>query len=393
MRCSGFGWSAWVVLAAVACSADSVDTGGRMSGIGAEPTPAPGQDGTAGTPGRTPGAIIGADNPTSLAGEPMMLPPMESSCGSTDITVSRVLPSVMLLVDGSQSMLDPYGDPVLDMPDGGVADPAMQGAAPAQSQRWTAVRDALADPDDGVVAKLEGLVRFGLAVYGTTPQCPLPLGTLEPVLHNYQAIEASLPQQPPGLTTPTGIALDRIVDLLPDPKQALDETIGPQIIILATDGDPNSCELPLQNYEPSIQAAMKAQAKNLRMYVISVGQDAAEAHLQEMANLGASMDRFASPGAEVYYPEDPAGLAATLETLIGDELSCELTLDGKGVKQGSECRGLVTLNGEELECNGPDGWSLTDSKTITLQGASCEIFKNASDAMLRANFPCDLLVE
>lgn len=352
-----------------------------------------GQDMPAGGSGGSTDRLAGIDNPRGTITEPLA-PPTEaqSSCASTDINASRVLPSVMLLVDGSQSMQMAYGD----APDGGVADPMMP--APGAQSRWSAVRQALVDPVDGVVTQLEGLVRFGLAVYGTAPTCPLPLGTIDPQTNNYMAINAGLPQAPPGLTTPTGVALDQIVDLLPDPKNNLDQTIGPQIIILATDGDPNACELvpfaPLEpNYEPSIQAAMKAQQKNLRMYVISVGQDAAAAHLQEMANLGAGMDRAASPGADVYYPEDPAGLAATLEALIGDELSCDLALDGKGVKVGSECGGTVKLNGAELECNGADGWVLTDPRTITLQGASCESFKNASDALLTANFPCDLLVE
>jgi hypothetical protein len=249
--------------------------------------------------------------------------------------------------------------------DGGMIDAGMP--AP-QISRWQAVRQALVDPVDGVVPRLQGLVRFGLAVYGTAPTCPLPLGTIEPSLDNFAPIQSGLPFLPPGVTTPTGLALDQVVDLLPDPKNNLDATVGPQIIILATDGDPNSCDpppflaaVPPTNYAPSIQAALKAQQKNLRMYVVSVGQDAAAQHLQEMANLGAGLGQFDSPGAEVFYPEDPAALAATLETLIGDELSCEVSLEGKGVKQGSECMGTVTLNGNELECNGADGWVLTDA--------------------------------
>jgi hypothetical protein len=391
------------MLLAGACSSDgdSGDGGGRVpDGLAAAPGSQGGGDGS----GSTAGGAFDIDNPTGTAPDPRMTTPTTpgaATCGSTDITASRVLPSVMLLVDGSQSMQELYGDPpaMLDagLTDGGMIDAGMP--AP-QISRWQAVRQALVDPVDGVVPRLQGLVRFGLAVYGTAPTCPLPLGTIEPSLDNFAPIQSGLPFLPPGVTTPTGLALDQVVDLLPDPKNNLDATVGPQIIILATDGDPNSCDpppflaaVPPTNYAPSIQAALKAQQKNLRMYVVSVGQDAAAQHLQEMANLGAGLGQFDSPGAEVFYPEDPAALAATLETLIGDELSCEVSLEGKGVKQGSECMGTVTLNGNELECNGADGWVLTDPTTITLQGASCESYKNASDAQLRANFPCDLLVE
>lgn len=385
-----------------ACSDDGDGSDTRSSGISTSPDTTAGSSGGGGTSN----SLAGIDNPRGMpgTGDTAPVPTGDNSCGRTEITASRILPSVMLLVDGSQSMQEPYGDPApaLDdagLPDGGAVDGGANMPPPPLLSRWQAVRTALVDPTNGVVPKLQGLVRFGLAVYGTAPQCPLPLGTIDPALDNFPAIRSGLPFGPPGLTTPTGVALDQVVDLLPDPKAALDTAVGPQIIILATDGDPNSCDppplfgAPITDYGPSIQAAIKAQNKNLRMYVISVGQDAAAAHLQEMANLGAGLGQFDSPGAEVYYPEDPVALATTLEKLIGEELSCELELEGKGVKLGSECMGTVTLNGQELECNGADGWSLLDSKTLALQGASCESYKSASDAMLHANFPCDLLVE
>jgi hypothetical protein len=146
------------------------------------------------------------------------------------------------------------------------------------------------------------------------------------------------------------------------------------------------------DYAPSIAAAMKLQAKHLRMYVISVGQDAAKQHLQEMANLGAGLAQQANPGASVFYPEDPAALSDTLAMLIGKEIPCDVELSGKGVVMGSECMGKVTINGNELPCNGPDGWILKDATHITLQGAACDNFKNATDAMLHAEFPCNALI-
>jgi hypothetical protein len=111
-----------------------------------------------------------------------------------------------------------------------------------------------------------------------------------------------------------------------------------------------------------------------------------------MANIGANMDRAASPGAEVYYPENTAALTTTLETLIGAELSCDLTLEGKGVKPGSECTGTVTMSGVPLECNGADGFELKDKLTISLKGTSCETFKSSVDTTIEADFPCEALI-
>jgi hypothetical protein len=338
----------------------------------------------------------------------------EVTCGKSDLNASRILPSVMLVVDGSSSMQSGYGAIPTDagVADGGMGAtmgggiPGITPPAAGQSSRWGAVRTALIDPTNGVVPKLQGLVKFGLAVFGTQPSCPLPAGIIDPALNNAPAITSGLPVQPPGTYTPTGVALDMIVDKLPDPSQALDGTIEPQIIVLATDGDPNSCGMgdpndplgallagpPMTDYAPSIAAAMKLQAKHQRMYVISVGQDAAKQHLQEMANLGAGLQQNESPGATVYYPEDPAALADTLAMLIGKEVPCDVELSGKGVVMGSECMGTVTINGNELPCNGPDGWKLKDATHITLQGMACEMFKNASDAMLHAEFPCEALI-
>jgi hypothetical protein len=339
--------------------------------------------------------LTGIGNPTMPAPPPRTTPVMpDMPCASTSIVANRVLPTVMLVVDGSGSMMGGYGP----IPDGGMPSPNPLMAAPGQSTRWQAIRDALVKPDVGVVPSLQGLVHFGLALFGTTPSCPLPTGIVMPKLNNYDPINSALPQgMPPGQFTPTGPALDQVVTMLPDSANLVDKTIGPQIIVLATDGDPNSCGgdffmPPTTDYGPSIAAAMKAQQKHVKMYVISVGQDAAKAHLQEMANIGAGMPANASPGATVYYPEDPAALADTLRMLIGAELSCDLALDGKGVKVGKECMGTVELNGQKLECNGADGWKLLNEKTIQLQGAACDLFKDAVDARLSANFPCDVIV-
>lgn len=316
---------------------------------------------------------------------------MDMACAGIRINASRILPTVMLVVDGSTSMLDPYGEPEVN--DAGM--PADPSTLPT---RWASVREALIGAD-GVVPALQDRVRFGLAVFGTQASCPLPLGVVAPELNNAPAITNGIQVQPPGMFTPTGVALDQVVDMLPDPMLVLDgPPIGPQIILLATDGDPNACgstdifaPIPVTDYVPSINAALKAQGKHHKMYVVSVGQAASAAHLQEMANIGANQDR-ATGTAEVYYPENKAALAATLETLIGAELSCDLALEGKGIKLDQACTGTVIVGGQELECNGPDGFELVDEKTLRLNGATCEMYKNSVDTLVDATFPCEAII-
>src|SRR5204863_6625612 len=135
----------------------------------------------------------------------------------------RSMPSFMLVIDGSASMLSPYGEaPELAGEDAG---------APSGPTRWQAVRDALVDPKKGVVPRLQGVIKFGLAVFGTEPTCPLPLGVIDPALDNAEAIASGLPTEQPGMYTPTGDALDQVVDRLPDPTAAGSEA-GPQLVVL-----------------------------------------------------------------------------------------------------------------------------------------------------------------
>ena len=317
-------WIACTLLALAGCGSDMSGNDGRgMNGA----KPIPGQP-TAGAAGSASNPLTGVGNPTMPAPPPRTTPitPM-MACASKSIVANRVLPTVMLVVDGSTSMEGGYGPIPGDagMQQGPVFPGLPTPPAPGQASRWGAIREALVRPDVGVVPALQGLVHFGLALYGTQPMCPLPMGIVAPARNNFDAINRGLPNgRPPGMFTPTGPALDEVVKMLPDSRNVVDMIIGPQIIVLATDGDPNSCGDAQTNYMPSIAAAMAAQAKGIKMYVISVGQDAAATHLKEMANIGAGMPANANPGATVYYPEDPAALAETLKTLIGAELSCNL---------------------------------------------------------------------
>ena len=311
-------------------------------------------------------------------------------CTSVTLNASRITPVVMLLVDGSSSMeQNQY--------------PPMSGTT-----RWAAVRTALLDPMVGVVPMLQPLVKFGLAVYGTgggfdifappdPNKCPLPVPVVAPALNNLPGVMGGLGNAPPGTFTPTGLALNAIVDMLPDGESLdPDKEVEPQIIVLATDGNPNDCmpaDFMTPNFQPSLDAATKAAAKHQKLFVISVGTDAEKTHLQQVANLGAGMAPDATPGSPVFYPENAAQLSTTLAELIGKELSCEVKLDGKGVIQGRECEGKVSIDGTMLECNGANGWRLNDPLHVELLGTACDMFKKSATSMLIANFPCEVILE
>ena len=355
------------------------DTGFCATPPGDAGTPATGGDGAVGA-GGSGGGSGGAGDPVG------------STCAITAaVKATHVAPTVMLVVDGSSSMETGFGP----ISDGGVAPPPPSVPLPGMPSRWSALRDALVDPSDGVLATLQSSVRFGLAVFGTSGSCPLPLGVIEPALQKAGAITAGLPQTPPGMFTPTGPALDMIVDRLPDPTAS---DVGAQVIVLITDGEPNACGgadifagIPMTDYGPSIAAAQKAQAKHIELLVVGlvVPGGMFQAHLQQLANIGAGLDPSANPGAASHFPEDSAALTVTLRMLIEAKLSCDFALD-RGVKAGSECGGNVTLDGSALGCNDANGWSLLDATHIRLHGTACAMVKS-STAVLAADFPCAAL--
>lgn len=305
-----------------------------------------------------------------------------NSCAEGSASAARLVPTVMLVVDGSCSMSTEYP--------GGSPDTISCSESP--TNRWSAIRNALVDPTTGVVTRLQSVVRFGLGVYGTVGSCPFVLGRIEPAVDNGAAITAGLPTIPPGLATPTPEALMAAYDSLPDTSLAVDENLGPQIVVLATDGAPNGCQDLFTSTQPqSLAAVMAGRAKNIKTYVVSLAapNGALQQHLQQLANAGQGMDP-ATGTAQLYEPTDPAALSAALEAIVGAEVGCAVTLNGD-VTQGMECNGsLVELNSIPLTCNDPNGWRLVAPNQIELQGTACEDFKANSASIVRADFPCDI---
>ncbi|MGD8859302.1 MAG: VWA domain-containing protein [Myxococcales bacterium] len=313
---------------------------------------------------------------------------MPRGCASANVNAARVKPTVYFIIDGSGSMDQNFSG----------------------QSRWTALREALMDPD-GVIPTLESVVEFGTVLYdgaldplqgvsqgldaiipglgaviptSGSMECPR-IETLEPALDNFAAIDAIYPQQPLGGSTPTHMALQWAVDNLATPEEVqLDNEIGPQYIILATDGQPNDfCEggVGADASAQVIQAAQAGAAKGVTMFVISLADDPnLQAHLAEVAEIG-------KPGQPPFSPSTKDDLVDTLTQIVGGAVGCDVVLNG-AVQAGQECSGVVDINGTQLPCNDPNGWRLKDENTIEITGTACEDFKTNPQALLHADFPC-----
>lgn len=299
------------------------------------------------------------------------VPGMDAGCPSVDFTATGTIPSVLLLIDRSRSMDTRFN---------------------RDGSRWEVLRDELLAPS-GLIATLESNVRFGISLY-TAPRrgmCP-DLISVPAVLDNYDVIRSEYEMHDVGLYTPTGDAVTAVLgdldELAPDRENT--------ILIIATDGEPNTCEnrsTDNEAYEEgrieSLGAVEAAFAMGIRTYAISVGDDVGEDHLQDVANAGLG-NAPGDPDAPFYVATDTTGLQDALSEIIGGVVSCELELSG-AIDPAEACMGTVSLDGMVLPCDDPDGWRAVDSTHIELTGDACDELMGGGERVT-ATFPCDALV-
>ncbi len=296
-------------------------------------------------------------------------------CADVRLEATRVTPRVILIIDQSGSMTEDFG----------------------AGTRWEVLRDSLL-ADDGLIRALEDQVEFGLALYSAISgpddlpedpdMCPL-ITWVDPALDNYDAIATVYGPADPIEETPTGDAIWSVLERIgsvPDPD------LDPTIFVLATDGEPDRCEqLNPQNGQAEAVAAVEdSHAAGIRTYVISVGRDISESHLQDVANAGLGHGS-GDPDAPFWVAGDDVGLRDALRDIVGGVLSCRVDLDGT-IDTDMACSGTVELNGRAIPCDDPNGWRVVDEDTIELQGDSCDELQSGVGATLEARFPCDVVL-
>jgi hypothetical protein len=298
----------------------------------------------------------------------------DGTCASTDVNLDNQMPTVLLLVDQSGSMNERFGG----------------------SDRWQTLRTSLMDPRDGIVNTLQGQVRFGLSLYsGLNGAAPCPsLTNVVPALDNFAAIDTAYPKPTSAILddTPTGESITAAAKLL----AAVTEP-GPKVIVLATDGEPDSCATPdpqtPEAKELAVKAAQDAFAMGVFTFYISVGSEVSEQHATEMANVGQGYPRT-DRMKRFYLANDQAALADAFKTIVNGVRTCSFQLNGT-VTAGGEVDGTVTLDGMVLKLNDPNGWRLSSPSTIELTGSACEAIKSSDKNKshhIAASFTCGAVV-
>lgn len=374
------------LLAAFGCSAETVPTpstgtrgGGSGSGGPKSPvtTTSPIAAGSGSSsisnpsPGTIPSTGVAPSNPSLGSGTGGA----GASCAKGMQIAAPVTPTVWLIVDGSSSMEKRFE---------------------AGRSRWQALRSTLMDPG-GVVDSLQSAVRFGMVIYAGGANDPtqcVQLITVNPALNNLSMLASQYPMQPVANGTPTDKALDHVVMNLPilGNTGMLDMQNGPTYVVLATDGSPNDmCGGLIGGGGRGGNAAVEQRVidvttmgtkMGMNMFVISLAGD--DTRLQSHLDLVAAATISKTPP---YAPSTQNDLIAAFRKIVGGA-TCQVALDGT-VKPGKECSGSVRLNTTPLKCNDPDGWTLSDSRTVQLTGTACNTFQGMMQSVVFADFPCE----
>lgn len=309
-------------------------------------------------------------------GSPTTPPPSPAPCESLSIDIANLRPTVMLLIDQSGSMASPYPD------------------RSSPQTRWSLVRQALFDAQRGVVKQFEHSVRFGVTFFTSHNGfsggvCPL-LSEVVATTDNYEALSALYDRLAPDDDTPTGAALQKVVDGL-----EAHPTGGPQSILLVTDGDADTCEIPdPQEGQPdALAAAQRAFAAGIEVSVLGISHDIAQQNLQQLANAGRGrpVDSVWGVNPEAAQPfeagDNVQGLTAQLAGILTQLSLCNVPLQrDTGATEASAAR--VLLDGEPLQYGARDGFTVADPRHLAITGKACETL-TAKGQRLTIRVSCD----
>lgn len=288
-------------------------------------------------------------------------PPIENggsgggSCRANAFTVTPVTPLIQLVVDGSGTMGD-----------------GMSGA----NSKYDAVQRALYSGTTPLLTGLQTKAQFGASVYLSSGTCP-----------SFHASACTINNMT-GVKNAIDMGYINGTDPLPEALLSLHDGFGnvtgdPKVIVLATDGTPNSCGNP--NVDHTQQAVDQTLAnyndKHISLYVIGLG-GVDTTFLQKIANAGLG----STTDVPYYTSNSAADVLAGYTSVFHAVLDCKLTIDGTiDVAQAS--LGTVKSNGTALAYT--TDWVAVDAHTIKLVGSACTAYNAAATAPeITATFTC-----
>jgi len=285
----------------------------------------------------------------------------DADCPAVNFTPMPKTPSIGLVLDQSGSMFSNNLGTVT---------------------RYKAMRDALVGTT-GVVSQLEAKAYFGSTLY-TCANGAAALTRVPRALNNATAIRTSIDSKTGGDNTPTDVAIS---DMVAQFGAAPPPAGSPPVIVLATDGLPNSCASGTGTETLSVNAAKSSYAAGIPLYVLAINQSST--HFQDLANAGQGW-QTGQPNIPYYLANNAQDLKTAFDTIIKGVISCDLSLTGQ-IDPAQAMTGTVIINGQTL-VYGTD-WTLVGNNTIRILGAACTSLKTANNPMVAAQFPCGSVIQ
>lgn len=298
----------------------------------------------------------------------------QTVCQDLEVNLQHAIPTLVLLIDTSGSTDEAFG--------GGM-------------NRLQAAYHALMDPTDGLIQDIQSSFRIGMTLYSSFSDnftCP-EIGDVRPELNNYDPLDRVFSQAYPLGGTPTGLSIMetlRQFDVHPDQ--------GRRLLLLATDGEPNTCQNPYEavGQPEAIAAAQEAQRRGIETIILSIGDAVGRSHLEDMANAGAGLPLGGPTQADYYEANDPTQLKTEMSAIINSARSCIFRVQGGIVDPGLIDRATVTLDGASLTYGAADGWTYHQDRArcegarqcIELTGAACSSIQDGGTHQILGDFLC-----
>lgn len=278
--------------------------------------------------------------------------PVEICDEAVDISFEQrtVTPDIMLVLDRSGSM----GDSLVNG---------------NSTTKWDVMRTAVAN----VVSNKGDQVNFGLMMFPWGSSCGGGEVRVTPAINSVGPVLQEMNSVTPDGKTPTHQSLERARNYFDG------QPVNPdgRIVLLATDGLPVCSSIG-----QSVNVIQQLQQRSIQTYVLGFGFGNVDlSGLQQMASAGGT--------GQVYTADSPDQLSISLDSILGDVTvaSCDFQLQ----QTPSNADDInVTVNGVDLGRDDANGWIYDDaSKTITLQGASCESVKAGGASAIEVDLGCE----
>jgi len=293
-------------------------------------------------------------------------------CVPGSFTLAKALPTVMFVIDRSGSMSTRFS---------------------SAGTRWSVLTSGLAKalPSVDATMQLGALLYPGANAGRGDLTCAVPgAADLLPKTSNVKPLLTAMQAHGPGGATPTASALDVAYAALLSVRSSR----SARAMVLATDGGPNcngalnpqtctcadlgaGCRRNANQCLDDVRTVARIASyanQGVPTYVIGIGNDAASATLDAMANAGGRPQS----GAHRYYAAtSEAELDAALVTIRDAVGACTYLTPSVPDAQG---RISLTIDGKTVPFDAANGWTWSDQANgeIVLSGAACKLVSTAA---------------